>query len=290
MTNQALYHAAGIGHLHQNVHVAEHNMGEDAACRAGARRQAGAGPRHHRTTTRTVWRDASADVHDQARKIALMDFLSNNLDRHSRQPPRQDEAHRRSTASTTRRMGEPWAHTAPGRRREAARHRPRPQLPVPEHRAQVQAGRSASEQPKDPAAIASPTTSAPAAINNATSLVDERPFYDAKTGKVNRAGAQEASVKAWQPTVDWWEQVGPQVRKAFEQRLGQIKDPEVQAHLRRNFEARADYLDDFANMGLGAHGSDWYNSPVPVYRPGELTDSEREEQAWRARSPVAAEE
>jgi ADP-ribose pyrophosphatase YjhB (NUDIX family)/GNAT superfamily N-acetyltransferase len=28
MTNQALYHAGGIGHLHQKVHVAEHNMGE----------------------------------------------------------------------------------------------------------------------------------------------------------------------------------------------------------------------------------------------------------------------
>jgi hypothetical protein len=28
MANQGLYHAAGIGHLHQKVHVDEHDMGE----------------------------------------------------------------------------------------------------------------------------------------------------------------------------------------------------------------------------------------------------------------------
>jgi hypothetical protein len=77
------------------------------------------------------------------------------------------------------------------------------------------------------------------------------------------------------PVFKWWGEVGGKVRQAFHDRLGQIKDPEVRDHLKRNFDARADFLDERAKLGLPTYGGDWHRDGVPVYKPGELTEDEQ---------------
>lgn len=79
MTNQALYHAADVGHLHQKVHVAEHNMGPDREKEPALVIKMEPGHTLHRHV------DVGAiPQHGQhaARQIALMDFLTDNPDRH----------------------------------------------------------------------------------------------------------------------------------------------------------------------------------------------------------------
>jgi hypothetical protein len=92
--------------------------------------------------------------------------------------------------------------------------------------------------------------------------------------KPHWGGGHENS-QDYEPAFDWWGEVGPKVRQTFHDRLNQIKDPEVRAHLKRNFDARADFLDERANIGINNYGNDWHtSSPVPLYREDELSDEE----------------
>ena len=79
MSNQNLWHAAGMGHIHQRVHLAEHNMGpgweKHPAVVIHAHPEANFVSDMHP-------RDYDDTMHDDAPKIAAMDFLTNNLDRH----------------------------------------------------------------------------------------------------------------------------------------------------------------------------------------------------------------
>lgn len=79
MTNQALWHAADMGHMHQQVHVSEHPMG------LGHEREPGLVIKMEPTAgfaKRLTAEQYSTDMHADLPKIAVMDFLSNNLDRH----------------------------------------------------------------------------------------------------------------------------------------------------------------------------------------------------------------
>lgn len=96
MTNQALYHAGGIGHLHQKVHVAPHRI-PPVTSRELLKYEPGVvvqmdpdvtplenhGKTFTRFTRKLVFTSPfSQEAHMQANQIGLMDFLSNNLDRH----------------------------------------------------------------------------------------------------------------------------------------------------------------------------------------------------------------
>ncbi len=81
MTNQSLWHAAGIGHMHQQVHVSEHDMGPGfekhpaIVVHMDPRAQA----------VQEMPGDPNAFSNDMMHdipKIAIMDFLTNNMDRH----------------------------------------------------------------------------------------------------------------------------------------------------------------------------------------------------------------
>ncbi|NDD55180.1 hypothetical protein EBZ39_15175, partial [bacterium] len=77
MTNQALYHAGDIGHLHQKVHVSEHNM--------VVHLEKGFQPVQNKRAeleSLQLSRHFSHKTQQDALKIGLMDFLTNNLDRH----------------------------------------------------------------------------------------------------------------------------------------------------------------------------------------------------------------
>lgn len=83
-TSQALYHAGGIGNLHQQSFVATHGKG-GTTVPAVVIHIENAKPANHFSRDYPE-RDPHAlapDVASQARKIAAMDFLSNNFDRSS---------------------------------------------------------------------------------------------------------------------------------------------------------------------------------------------------------------
>lgn len=85
MTSQGLYHAAGIGHLHQQVIAASADHGPVIVIRADRV--------HKRLAASSQWSDdhgrwvvlGTDDDHHKnaARKIVMMDWLSNNHDRNS---------------------------------------------------------------------------------------------------------------------------------------------------------------------------------------------------------------
>ena len=72
------------------------------------------------------------------------------------------------------------------------------------------------------------------------------------------------AMDAYRPVFDWWGESGPKIRQTFHDRLSQIKDPNVRAHLKRNFDARADWLDERSRMGIENYGvTDWHKDPFP---------------------------
>jgi hypothetical protein len=85
------------------------------------------------------------------------------------------------------------------------------------------------------------------------------------------------ALENYTPTFEWWGTVSQKVRDEFSKHLQQIKNPDVRDHLKRNFEARADWLDERAKLGLENYGTDWHRDEVPHYYPGQLTDDEKED-------------
>lgn len=79
MTNQALWHAADMGHMHQRVHVSEHDMGPGFEKHPAL-------VVHMEPNVRflgdMIPGDYEPGMQSDALKIGLMDFLSNNIDRH----------------------------------------------------------------------------------------------------------------------------------------------------------------------------------------------------------------
>ena len=239
MTNQTLYHAGGIGHLHQKVHVSEHAPGKPALVvhiTPGHTDIASGGSKLATDQTR-------ADV----RKIALMDFLSNNIDRHGGN----------LMVSQT---GQPLAidHSRSFQYKAA----------------RVSMDRKVSGQDRFSDYV------------NQSSISTIDPMLRHIPAESGIPGAQapvwkqqEDAIERYNPTFEWWGENSPKIREAFHQRLGQIQDPDVRDHLKRNFDARADFLDDRARHGVDNFGADWYNDRVSNYQPGELTEDEQEDPA-----------
>lgn len=224
MTSQALYHAAGIGDLHQRVHVAEHDM-----------------PDHPKEPALVVKMDPefqpvygdevlSPKAKADARKIAVMDFLANNKDRHA-----YNLLYRRG----------PSGLLAIDHGRCYQYHKPR-----------------VSSREKDRFSD----------YVTYSALDDLHPITQSKytdpDDKVPADVFARQVMRDYASTFKWWGESSKKVRQAFAKRLEQIRDPEVRDHVKRNFEARADWLDERANYGLENYGEDWYNHPVDMYAPG----------------------
>lgn len=231
MTNQALYHAAGIGHLHQQVHVVNlPDRGQDQpmlAIRMSPEHEElqtfqwpkdemrapenpnpawgtfGAQPRpafsaKQETTVRQAAQDAG--------RMAVMDWLVQNSDRHH--------------------------HNV---------------MITPDHRLlAIDHGRTLAYAPKswDPE---------PDQYLKGTAL-----------GDVHQQ-AKGLRPEERQGVMDWWRQASPAVRRTFEQRLRMIKHATLRRHLRENFEARAGKLDEAAAAGddPGFWGAYHYPSTLP---------------------------
>lgn len=236
MTTQALFHAGEIGHLHQKVHVAEHDMGpghekEPALVVALAH--------NHKEAAAPGGTMYDDETNPDLRKIAMMDFLANNHDRHGGNLLYDQE------------KGGPLA-----------------------------VDHSRNFQYVSPRTGVSPPTIGGDAFRpyvDHSAVSGFAPLLDMKAYKGKLYDAQLQAIKDWEPTFDWWEKVGDKVRQTFHNRLTQIKDPEVRAHMKRNFDERASWLDDRAKHGISNFGIDWYRDPVRMYKPGELTDDEQED-------------
>jgi ADP-ribose pyrophosphatase YjhB (NUDIX family) len=186
-TSQHLYHAAGIGHLHQSSFIAPHGTGQSLAPATVIHIEDAVPVHHHNPADVLRQRPQAAE---EARKIALMDFLVRHDDRHSGNLMVRPDG-------------------------------------------------------------------TPMAIDNASAFgykdSDGWNRFDKFTsgGTSALAGSDH---KAYLPTLAWWKTVGPDVRRAFEERLDGIHSPREEDRLRRGFGARADRLDHWAaaaERGIG---------------------------------------
>jgi len=248
MTNQELYKAAGIPHLHQAVHVANQTAPDGNTIPMLVV--------HMEDNAHPVFygrNKPNKDARKNVRKIALMDFLSHNTDRHSGNllinkrgdPIAIDHSLSYQYGIPAALFGANKTQVRDFRRENGGYLEDMP-------RGYLQGGISAV----DP-------------FNNYIDVRDKT-NYNYDMDRLHR----------YEPIIDWWGQVGPDVRKAFESRLQLIKDPDAQAHLRRNFNTRADLLDQMHDLGLDNFGTGWHNTAIPIYSPGEKTPEEEEEEEY----------
>ena len=263
MANQALYHAGGIGHLHQNVHVAEHNMGaghekEPALVVkmapgmipiADARRPAGPPDENGYQSMERIppTENAKAD----ARKIAMMDFLTNNLDRHGGNlmlDPSGDKVMAIDHSRSFQYMNN-HHHKWDGR-------------------AKVKRIRNFEDSFKPYAHAGS---SSVGSVDN----------YLGSGGPANYSESLRR-LHNYTPTFQWWDQNSDKIKAAMKEQVQHIKDPEVRSHVERNFNERAKWLDQRAELGLDNFGTDWHNDSVPQYHHDQTTDEEKEAEKKKA--------
>lgn len=265
MANQALYHAGGIGNLHQHVHVSEHDFMDPKSVPEGYRPGVhNFNPKEPALVVHLAPEHVPAASASQAllpegrhaaRQIAIMDFLTNNLDRHGGNLLRHYSGkaplaidHSRSFQYVAPNDDQKWL--APSKR-----------------------GRDVEDQFGGYHTRSSIDKLAPLLRQDDAAQsplpaygLDRNQFYD----------ATRRSMEDYVPAFDWWGENSGKIRGEMDNQLQQIKDPEVIAHIKRNFDARADWLDERANIGIENYGDDWYRSNgVPMYRPGELTDEEK---------------
>lgn len=261
MTNQALYHAGGIGHLHQRVHVAEHNMdrvdqsGPDtnklAADLSEVKPSTKPSPssadfsKEPALVVRMEPNYVNADempydhkhtprARMDARKIGMMDFLSNNLDRHEHNLMVKQEHPNGPTSVLA---------IDHGRSFQYHRH----------------AGYDHAIAPKK-------LTDSYHQYINDTAINRIDPYQGGKFSEKPLFDRQRQMLKDYGPVFEWWGENSKNIRSTFDKRLEQIRDPEVRAHIKRNFDARANWLDERHNYGLENYGESWYKDPVDMHR------------------------
>lgn len=246
MTNQALYHAGEIGHLHQKVHVSEHNMGENNQAEPAlvVRLEKGFTPiwKKMSESTQDVYDKFSRKTKQDALKIGLMDFLTNNLDRHGGNLMMADNGDLKAIdhSRSFQYVNNP-NHKWEGRKTLKGIHN--------------------LEDKISPYIVGSDTS---------VGVFVQRPInYKERMDLLQDHAA---------PVFDWWGRVGNNVRDTMHKHLEAIKNPEVRAHIKRNFDARADWLDERAKFGIENYGEDWYNDPVTQYHPHQKTEEEVEQE------------
>ena len=252
MTNQALFHAAGIGHLHQAVHVAEHDMGTGRPEPALVVHM----DPDFCTLMERVQKGSLLTAQFQAAQIGLMDFLGNNLDRHfgnilvHRTDPKLLAIDHSRNFQYCNNHEFKWR-----KRAEMNSLFPRQQA-MYDHFGHYLMGLGRT------------------ALND---LIDN-PFQHAGGRAVTAAGRVQAQTAflygIGQPLMDWWKTASGPVRSTMYAQLEAIKDPAVKAHVRRNFDARADWLDERTRFSLDNYSLDWYDDAADQYLPHQKTDEE----------------
>jgi hypothetical protein len=226
MTNQALFHAAGIGHLHQSVHTDEHNMGAQHEREPGlVIHMAHDTTPVHQLFPHEVLHHDGDNLRAEGLRIAAMDFLGNNIDRHA------GNLHLRNAGSTDE-------HGMPHRS----------SLLAIDHSRNFQYKASVK-------AVRHKKVGADGNLVTIPESERDNPAVDNFLNYLQNSGmtAIDRHLQSFndrlirQPDLydlgSWWAGVGHAVRSEFEHHLQSVKNPGVRQHLQDNFEERAKMLD-----------------------------------------------
>ncbi len=282
LTNQALYHAGEIGHLHQRVHVDRLPMAKTG--RRGVPEQTIETPAlivHMQPGVKTVEYmgsrlsraleggvgspptdqeiDARTKVQQQARQIWLFDFLSNNLDRHWSNLL-YDEKNGNLLAIDHSRSFQYKNH---GKDPVDHRNIPRGQY-TDSFGNYEKLGLQQVMDSRNPYWF---DESHPG-YNKPEGTPEGKEYKQLRENK--KWQAMDAWNQKWNPTFEWWDKVKDQVVDTWKKRLGLIKEKAVREHLDRNFMERVKLLNDYAKFGIDNFGQDdWDETPVTMFRYGK---------------------
>jgi hypothetical protein len=298
MTNQALYHAANIGELHQRVHVQRVAYQKGKEVQHGPSLVIHMAPGAQTVSQLGDTSEAfSPKQRDQARKIAVMDFLSNNLDRHDTNLlalPEKDQLlavdHSRSFQyKEADKMGDGPLQRQGNHEDDCLRQyigwwdegfqqgssglgsilaftvNDELQTP-PEMQALKEKGwgKDAYQVVENHGNLQHILQGQPGPEAE-QARHDYLQWYQQAMAKLENQGRDDWS-RAWDPTFKWFADNAEPVKKAFEDRLKLLKDERIRDHLRQNFSARWDHLLDLAKHGTENFGLDnWDLHPVPIF-------------------------
>ncbi len=207
MTSQSLYHKAGIGHLHQQVHVAN----ADGAHPLIAIHMA---PGHQEIgLDRGAVSSLRPEAAEEARRITFMDWLAGQPDRHY-------ENIMVSNKNEPLVIDNGMAFQYPG-------HAPRTVY------------RQHTESAID-------TLHPLGAAGRSTPVPSDNPVERRLQRLRDTEARARHGEKEYQQTLAWWREVGQGIRDTMEERLRLIREPKLRMHVKNNFEARANHLDDAA--------------------------------------------
>jgi hypothetical protein len=244
MSNQSLWHAAGMGDMHQEAHVSEHDMG----------------PGLDKHPALVVHMEPDADyveglhtldyspkMGSDAVKVGVMDFLTNNLDRHGHnllvRP--QNAVDSSGIPRASRLLG--IDHTRSFQYHAAHKG-------VPSHIDDYFLG---------PITIPEETRTAKNAEGKSVDSLLPYLQSDAMS-KISEVAMGSGDPAIHNPThylkviEQWWPEVRNRVINAFHDRLLSIKEPRMKQHLLENFKTRTEKLDDIAAR------ADWYKSSAKI--------------------------
>jgi hypothetical protein len=223
MASQALYHAGGIGHLHQKVHVTEHET--------EPRKKSPMVVIHldpHATQPVATMMDQThtrltPGAYQDAAKIGLMDFLTNNNDRHRHNmhyvPPEF------SISPVSRLLaidnGRAFQYKAPNRHQSSWKNNDHFFFYLSDSPAMRQL--------------------------NALGM---------GTNETRRRVHDYENVR---PALDWWKENREAITGEFSNQLKSIKNQRLSGFLHRNFHARAAVLDRVADVWAHGQSSDYFN-------------------------------
>ena len=231
MTNQSIWHTAGLGHLHQPVHIAMHNMGpgheSEPAVVIGMHPKAKLLTDMHPQVD--VYGD-EAEAHWQPSMlndlplIGAMDFLTNNLDRHEHNM-----------------MYIPKNHTDKG-------VHPRSFLLAIDHGRNFQYKASIKAMPKFviERGVKRPIEPWEMPDPNRDSL---RKYAVSRASRflmqVGKSLGYQVPTKAEiiARISQWWPNVSHEVVNEFDHHLSSIRNPKIREHLKKNFMERVGLLD-----------------------------------------------
>jgi hypothetical protein len=238
MTNQSLWHAAGMGHMHQKVHVSEHAMGPFHPQEPGL-------AIHMHPNADLIGRirpaDYSIDMHDDLPKIAAMDFLSNNLDRH--------EANLMFLPKGTKdENGQPLQSRllAIDHGRSFQYHASNKGAPSKIHDPLL-----GSVTP-DPDIVREFNTEGKTGDNFLNYVQSRALNHVGELGEMFGRKSLKSGEGIFPPIAKWWPTVRNQVVHTMNQRIMGLREPRMQEHIQRNFTERVKLLDNIAR------NPDWY--------------------------------
>jgi hypothetical protein len=245
MTNQSLWHAADMGHMHQSVHVSEHPMG------SGHDKEP-ALVIHMEPQTDFVQHltpgQHSDDMHRDMPKIAAMDFLTNNLDRHPANLLFKPKPGLSRLRSLFDRSPKP----------------PESRFVAIDHSRSFQyhaSNKGAPEFVMDPfhGKISVPLEDRRARETEGKTKDNLLSYANAGAFKaVGEIGSMFGHPSVGSPKgliggiASWWPHVRDRVVATLEHRLEGLREPRMREHIRKNFLERVQMLDKIS------HNPDWY--------------------------------